>query len=188
MCPELLWTVWVFQAFSLCWSLGGTWGCYSRPDGWNSAIPWPEEWLRCCWGIPGFQICNWENRHANRPSDAGESFFLNFFSLFIFYFFWIICDPMGGKHSAMYRSRSTVLISICSFQAAGQIPGWLSLSWSSSAWDLHWERFALQEPNPPTFLSQGEEIQPHISSSLELVTIWWSWAQSFKMLSIPMGT
>lgn len=55
---ELPQTVWVFQALSLCWSPGGTWECYSRPDGWNSAIPWPEEWLRWCWGIPGFQFCS----------------------------------------------------------------------------------------------------------------------------------
>lgn len=109
-----------------------------------------------------------------------------FFFLYFFNFFWIMCDWMGGKHNAMYRSRNMLLNYICSSQVAGQIPGWHSLSWRTSVWGLH-DRITLQEPNPPVFLIQGEEIQPHISSSFELLIIWWSWAQSSNMLSTPMG-
>lgn len=62
-----------------------------------------------------------------------------FFPFFLYLFFWIMCDPMGGKHRALYRSRSTLLIYICSFQVAGQIPGWHFLSCSTSVWGLHWQ-------------------------------------------------
>lgn len=78
---------------------------------------------------------------------------------------------MKGKHSAMYRSRNTLLIYTCSSQVAGQIPG-DTLCPGAPQSGVYTDRITLQQPNPPAFLSQGEEIQPHISSSLELLTIW----------------
>lgn len=41
-------------------------------------------------------------------------FLFSILFLYFFFFFWIMYDLMGGKHSAMDRSRNTLLIYICS--------------------------------------------------------------------------
>lgn len=192
MLPELPRTVCVFKRLSSsCQSTGGIWVHYSSRDG-----------LELCdsaaWGMAEVLLRHFSLSILQLRRETCKLSFRCWKVVVVFkffsFFFWTMSDLTGGKHSKIYRSKHILLIFILPFSVCradsrltrsapiGTPPFGVMLVCTGGEFDCRSQSLL------PSFLSQGEEIQPRISSSTELLTIWWSWAQSFMMLSAPMGT